>query len=129
MTLGGCAAIESAGTGVVLKIFEQKITPKVMEIGDVDMACNFSYVNAPLVSAMRAFHDYMPTRQHPLDPQRIFTSFPYGPSLEVFRLDLRSYRGPNNEGMATELSPEARILGEAFGRRQAEDENRQRQNR
>ena len=56
LTLGGCAAIESAGTGVVLKIFEQKITPKVMEIGDVDMACNFSYVNAPLVSAMRAFH-------------------------------------------------------------------------
>jgi alkaline phosphatase D len=62
--------------------------------------------------AMRAFHDYMPTRLHPLEQDRLYTSFAYGPSLEVFRIDLRSYRGPNNEGMATELSPEARIIGE-----------------
>jgi alkaline phosphatase D len=62
--------------------------------------------------AMRAFHDYMPTRLHPLEQDRLYASFAYGPSLEVFRIDLRSYRGPNSEGMQTELSPEARILGE-----------------
>jgi alkaline phosphatase D len=62
--------------------------------------------------AMRAFHDYLPTRLHPLEHDRLYTSFGYGPSLEVFRIDLRSYRGPNSEGMQTELSPEARILGE-----------------
>ena len=62
--------------------------------------------------ALRAFHDYMPTRLHPLEQDRLFTSFAYGPSLEVFRIDLRSYRGPNSEGMQTELSPEARIIGE-----------------
>lgn len=56
LTLGGCAQIQSTGTGIALKIFEEKITPKVMEVGDVDMACNFSYVNAPLVGAMRAFY-------------------------------------------------------------------------
>ena len=61
--------------------------------------------------ALRAFHDCMPTRLHPLEQDRIFTSFAYGPSLEVFRIDLRSYRGPNSEGMQTELSPEARIVG------------------
>ena len=61
--------------------------------------------------ALRAFHDYMPTRLHPLEQDRLFTSFVYGPSLEVFRIDLRSYRGPNSEGMQTELSPEARIIG------------------
>lgn len=62
--------------------------------------------------AMRAFHDYMPTRRHPLEQDRIYASFKYGPSLEIFRIDLRSYRGPNNDGLQTELSPEARILGE-----------------
>ena len=62
--------------------------------------------------AMRAFHDYMPTRLHPLEQDRLYTSFGYGPSLEVFRIDLRSYRGPNGDGMQTELSPEARIIGE-----------------
>ena len=40
-------------------------------------------------------------------------AFAYGPSLEVFRIDLRSYRGPNSEGLQTELSPEARIIGRA----------------
>ena len=62
--------------------------------------------------AMRAFHDFMPTRLHPLEQDRLFTSFAYGPSLEVFRIDLRSYRGPNSDGMQTELSPESRIVGE-----------------
>ncbi|MFO1036613.1 MAG: alkaline phosphatase D family protein [Geminicoccaceae bacterium] len=63
-------------------------------------------------NAMRAFHDYMPTRLSPLEQDRIFTTFAYGPSLEVFRIDLRSYRGPNGEGKQTELSPEARVVGE-----------------
>jgi alkaline phosphatase D len=62
--------------------------------------------------AMRAFHDYHPTRLHPLEQDRLFTSFAYGPSLEVFRIDLRSYRGPNGDGLQTELSPESRIIGE-----------------
>jgi alkaline phosphatase D len=62
--------------------------------------------------AMRAFHDYMPTRLHPLEQDRIYSSFRYGPSLEVFRIDLRSYRGPNGDGRETTLSPEARIIGE-----------------
>ncbi len=62
--------------------------------------------------SMRAFHDYLPTRLHPLEQDRIFSSFAYGPSLEVFRIDLRSYRGPNGDGLQTELSPEARIIGQ-----------------
>lgn len=62
--------------------------------------------------AMRAFHDYMPTRLNPLEQDRIYASFPYGPSLEIFRIDLRTYRGPNTDGLQTELSPEARIIGE-----------------
>lgn len=62
--------------------------------------------------SMRAFHDYQPTRLHPLEQDRIYTSFRHGTSLEVFRIDLRSYRGPNNPGLQTTLSPEARIIGE-----------------
>ena len=27
-----------------------------MKLNDVDMVCNFSYVNTPLISAMRGFH-------------------------------------------------------------------------
>lgn len=61
--------------------------------------------------AMRAFHEYMPTRRHPLEPDRLYATFPYGPQLEVFRIDFRSYRGPNTANDQTELGPESRIMG------------------
>jgi alkaline phosphatase D len=61
--------------------------------------------------ASQAFFDYMPVRRHPLERNRLYTNFRWGPSLEIFRIDLRSYRGRNNKGLQTELSPEARILG------------------
>ena len=62
--------------------------------------------------AMRAFHEWMPTRLTPLERDRLYASFRHGPSLEVFRVDLRSYRGPNGDGMATELAPESRVVGQ-----------------
>lgn len=62
---------------------------------------------------MRAFHEYMPTRVHPLERDRVYASFRYGPSIEIFRVDLRSYRGPNNDGLQTQISPDARVVGQA----------------
>lgn len=61
---------------------------------------------------LRAFHEYMPTRRHPLEQDRLYGSFRYGPSLELFRIDLRSYRGPNGDGLQNELSPKARVIGQ-----------------
>jgi alkaline phosphatase D len=60
---------------------------------------------------MRAFMEYMPVRRRPAEPERLYASFRWGPSLEVFRLDMRSYRGRNGDGLETELGPDARILG------------------
>ena len=62
---------------------------------------------------MRAFTEYMPVRRHPLERDRIYASFRYGPSLEVFRIDMRAYRGPNTDGLETALAREAMILGDA----------------
>lgn len=62
---------------------------------------------------MRAFQEYQPVRRHPLDPERLYSRFSYGPLLDVFRIDLRSYRGPNSDAQPTELSPESRILGQS----------------
>jgi alkaline phosphatase D len=44
----------------------------------------------------RAFLEYLPLRLDPQDPERIYRAFNYGPSLGVFMLDERSYRGPNS---------------------------------
>jgi alkaline phosphatase D len=59
----------------------------------------------------RAFMDYMPVRRHPLDPERLYSSFRYGPSLEIFRLDMRSYKGPNSANDQSEMSPATALLG------------------
>ena len=45
--------------------------------------------------ARRAFHDMTPVRPEPAEPGRIYRRIAYGPLLDVFFLDLRSYRGPN----------------------------------
>jgi alkaline phosphatase D len=63
--------------------------------------------------AKQAFFDYAPVRRHPLEPERIYRALPYGPLVEVFVVDLRSYRGPNSENRKAEESEATAILGEA----------------
>jgi alkaline phosphatase D len=43
----------------------------------------------------RAFHEFTPMR--PSLSGRIYRRIPYGPLLDVFMLDMRSYRGPNGQ--------------------------------
>jgi len=55
--------------------------------------------------------EYNPFRIDPVDPERIYRSFSYGPSLEVFMIDERSYRGPNTPNRQTTLDAESAFLG------------------
>lgn len=62
--------------------------------------------------ALQAFLDYAPMRLHQLDdPERVFRRIPYGPLLDVFMLDERSYRGPNTFNRQTEPGAETAFLG------------------
>ena len=53
--------------------------------------------------AGRAFHEYMPTRQTLAEPGRVYRKIAHGPLLDVFLIDMRSYRGPN--GATAEPAP------------------------
>lgn len=46
--------------------------------------------------AHRAFHEYMPLRPQDAAGERIYRKIAYGPLLDIFFIDLRSYRGPNS---------------------------------
>ena len=59
----------------------------------------------------RAFHEMLPTRTHSLEAGRIYRKISYGPMLDVFMLDLRSYRGPNTDGDQTQLDDQSSVLG------------------
>ena len=61
--------------------------------------------------AAQAFFDYLPIREHPLERRRVYGAFGYGPMLEVFRLDMRSYRGANSRNDQTTPGPDTAFLG------------------
>jgi alkaline phosphatase D len=62
-------------------------------------------------NARRAFLEYLPLRLNPQDPERIYRAFNYGPSLEVFMIDERSYRGPNSPNRQEASSAATAFLG------------------
>ncbi|MGR3803430.1 alkaline phosphatase D family protein [Marinibacterium profundimaris] len=63
--------------------------------------------------AARAFHELTPIRYQPAEPGRVYRKIAYGPMVDVFFLDLRSYRGPNGPSMEDTITPESQILGAA----------------
>ncbi|HEY2134958.1 MAG TPA: alkaline phosphatase D family protein, partial [Xanthobacteraceae bacterium] len=59
----------------------------------------------------RAFHEFMPMRETPAEPGRIYRKIPYGPLLDVFMLDMRSYRGPNGDASPLPFRSSSNLLG------------------
>lgn len=63
--------------------------------------------------AKRALFEYNPMRFDAEDPERVYRSFSFGPALEVFMLDERSYRGPNSPNRQSTMGPDAAFIGAA----------------
>ena len=61
--------------------------------------------------AARAFHEMYPMRESIVEPGRIYRKLSYGPHLDVFMLDERSYRGPNGPNLQTTYGPDAYFIG------------------
>ncbi|MDQ3417256.1 MAG: alkaline phosphatase D family protein [Acidobacteriota bacterium] len=61
--------------------------------------------------ARRAFLEYQPITPDASDPERIHRVVPYGPLVDIFALDLRSYRGANSENLQTVLDKKSALFG------------------
>jgi alkaline phosphatase D len=60
--------------------------------------------------ARRAFFEWMPVRPTPADPEgRVYRKISYGPLLDVFVLDMRTFKDPNSDGL--ESVPDGGVLG------------------
>jgi len=59
----------------------------------------------------RAFLEYAPIRYHSLETERIYRHIPYGPLLDVFVIDMRSYRGPNTYNRQEREGSDTDFLG------------------
>lgn len=73
----------------------------------------YTVKSASLLAARgsRAFHEYMPLRPQAGDPERIYRKIAYGPLLDIFFIDLRSYRGPNSANDQAERGAATDFLG------------------
>jgi alkaline phosphatase D len=77
-----------------------------LQVGDAD-------ITALGARGCRAFDEYTPTREFAAERGRIYRKIAYGPHLDVFMLDMRSYRGPNSDGKQDTYGPAAHFLGPA----------------
>lgn len=59
----------------------------------------------------RAFREYMPMRESAGESGRVYRRIPYGPMLDVFLLDMRSYRGSNDNQTIPVLGSDTALLG------------------
>lgn len=81
-----------------------------------DLTANSAYmekrVQTLVARATKAFLDYAPMRSHTQDEaQRVYRRIPYGDDLDVFVLDMRSYRGPNSYNRQSKPSDATAFLG------------------
>lgn len=63
--------------------------------------------------ANQAFREWMPIREFPEEPGRVYRKIAYGPLLDVFMIDMRSYRGDNTSGKEPTPGPDTALLGAA----------------
>ena len=61
--------------------------------------------------ARRAFHEFLPIRETMAEPGRVYRKTRYGPLLDVFALDMRSYRGPDGPHADRIYRPDDYLLG------------------
>jgi alkaline phosphatase D len=80
---------------------------------DLSRDAKYSVKSMPLVSAhaRQAFLEYNPVPLVADDPERIYRTVPYSPLVEIFALDMRSYRGANSENRQAALDERSALLG------------------
>jgi alkaline phosphatase D len=83
---------------------------------DLSADPRYTVKDVPLLVARgaRAFQEYAPMRPHTAEEgERVYRHVAYGPLLDVFVIDMRSYRGPNTHNLQSTEGPETEFLGAA----------------
>ncbi len=93
---------------------DHEVTNNWSDSKDLSADTRYTEKNVPLLIARgtRAFLDYAPMR--PFDAreaQRVYRRFSHGPLLDVFVIDMRSYRGPNTDNLQPVPGADTAFLG------------------
>jgi alkaline phosphatase D len=81
---------------------------------DVSEDSRYTEKNIPLMvaRATKAFHEFAPMREFGnTEAERVYRHLQHGPLMDLFVLDMRSYRGPNSTNLQTLESQESAFMG------------------
>ena len=93
---------------------DHEVTNNWSDSKDLNADTRYTEKRVPLLTARatKAFLEYAPLRPHTADEsERVYRKLSYGPLMEVFMIDMRSYRGPNSSNDQPTESPETAFLG------------------
>jgi alkaline phosphatase D len=93
---------------------DHEVTNNWSDAKDLSADARYTEKNVPLLVARggRAFLEYAPLRPFDVrESQRVYRRYSYGPLLDLFVLDMRSYRGPNSANLDITPSPATAFLG------------------
>jgi alkaline phosphatase D len=95
---------------------DHEVTNNYSSSKNLSADARYTEKNVAILAArgQRAFLEYAPMRyfKQP-EPQRVYRKIAHGPLLDVFVLDMRSYRGPNSANRQTAESADTAFLGDA----------------
>jgi alkaline phosphatase D len=80
---------------------------------DLTSDARYTVKSMPLLAARarQAFFEYNPLPVLGDDPERVYRTVPYGSAVEIFALDMRSYRGANSANRQPALDGSSALLG------------------
>jgi alkaline phosphatase D len=81
---------------------------------DLSADKRYTEKSVPLLTARatKAFLEYAPLRRTPdVESERVYRHLPQGPLLDLFVVDMRSYRGPNSHNLQTAETEESAFMG------------------
>lgn len=81
---------------------------------DVSGDKRYTEKNVPLLvaRATKSFLEYAPMRRNAdVENERVYRHLPQGPLLDMFVVDMRSYRGPNGPNLQTSETEESAFMG------------------
>jgi alkaline phosphatase D len=93
---------------------DHEVTNNYSSSKDLSADKRYTEKNVALLTARgtRAFLENAPMRWYSQqEEQRVYRKIPYGPMLDVFVIDMRSYRGPNTFNRQTTINDDSVYLG------------------
>ena len=93
---------------------DHEVTNNWSDAKDLGADKRYSEKNVPLLIARgtKAFMEYAPLRRTAdVESERVYRHLPQGPLLDLFVVDMRSYRGPNSANLQSSENEESAFMG------------------